>query len=382
MIDALIAWIVLAVATNVIVPGAVGSDPTSGETATLGLITLILITIWFNYFVISEWRWGQTLGKRALGIVVADQAGGVMSWNRAVVRNLLLIVDVIAGLVLIPTSARRQRLGDRVAHTVVLVKARPQAARDPVPTSVPPPQSSPPPPSEPSESFSGPGSDDPERTWGPARVAAGIGALLLTTLFEVAIVSAFDPDLESLGARLVTQAMLAATLVGVAFAVTAESKRGVAPPSALGLRRPLRSPFGIAAAAYLGYIVMALVYSSLVHPHQEDITRDLGFGHGGLGTVAAGVLIIVAAPISEEIFFRGFIFGGLRHRLSFPAAALIAATIFGLFHYTGAGSIGVVPQLAFLGFALCWVYEETGSIYPTIAIHAVNNAIAFTVLTS
>ena len=69
-------------------------------------------------------------------------------------------------------------------------------------------------------------------------------------------------------------------------------------------------------------------------------------------------------------------------RLSFPAAALISAAIFGLFHYTGAGSIRVVPQLAFLGFALCWVYEETGSIYPTMAIHALNNALAFALLTS
>jgi membrane protease YdiL (CAAX protease family) len=56
--------------------------------------------------------------------------------------------------------------------------------------------------------------------------------------------------------------------------------------------------------------------------------------------------------------------------------------IFGLFHYTGASSITVVPQLAFLGFALCCVYEETGSIYPTIALHMLNNALAFIVLTS
>ena len=41
-----------------------------------------------------------------------------------------------------------------------------------------------------------------------------------------------------------------------------------------------------------------------------------------------------------------------------------------------------MPQLAFLGFALCWLYEETGSIYPTIAIHALNNALAFAILTS
>jgi len=217
--------------------------------------------------------------------------------------------------------------------------------------------------------------------WGPGRVAVGLLALLLTTSLEVGVVAAFDPDLKSLGARLATQALLAATLVGIAFVVTS-GPAGIAGSRALGLRRPLRSPFGLAAAAYLAYVVVAVVYSGLVHPHQKDVTRHLGFGHGTLGTIAAGVLIVAAAPISEEIFFRGFMFGGLRRRLSFPVAALISAAIFGLFHYTGPSSLGVLPQLAFLGLALCWVYEETGSIYPTIAIHVLNNAFAFVLLTS
>jgi membrane protease YdiL (CAAX protease family) len=204
----------------------------------------------------------------------------------------------------------------------------------------------------------------------------------LTTAFEVGIVSAFDPGPLSLAGRLVAQALLAMTLVGIAFIVAAGAGGGMASPDALGLRRPLRSPLGLAAAAYLGYVAIALVYSALVRPEQEDVTRDLGLGSGAFGTIAAGLLIVVAAPISEEIFFRGFIFGGLRRRLSFPAAAVLSGVIFGLFHFTGPDSIGVVPQLAFLGFALAWLYEETGSIYPAIAVHAVNNALAFAILAS
>jgi uncharacterized protein len=204
----------------------------------------------------------------------------------------------------------------------------------------------------------------------------------LTSAVEVGIVSAFDPAPLSLAGRLVAQALLAVTLVGIAFVVAAGAGGGVASPTALGLRRPLRSPLGLAAAAYLGYVVIALVYSALVRPEQEDVTRDLGLGHGAFGTIAAGLLIVVAAPIAEEIFFRGFIFGGLRRRLAFPGAAVLSGLIFGVFHFTGADSIGVVPQLALLGFALAWLYEETGSIYPPIAVHAVNNALAFAILAS
>ena len=115
--------------------------------------------------------------------------------------------------------------------------------------------------------WSGPGDDRP-RAWGPGRVAAGIGALLLTTVFEVGIVSAFDPPPLSLAGRLITQALLAVTLVGIAFAVAAGRGGGVASPRALGLTRPRRSFIGLAAAAYLGYIVFALVFSALIHPQQ------------------------------------------------------------------------------------------------------------------
>jgi membrane protease YdiL (CAAX protease family) len=220
----------------------------------------------------------------------------------------------------------------------------------------------------------------PASTWGPGIVAAGILALFVVTFIEIAIVSAFDPDLDSLAARLVTQAVLAVTLVAVAFTVSSQDQ--LTDPAALGLRRPLRSPLRIAAGAYLVYVAAALIYSMLVQPHQEDITRDLGFGEGVFGASAAGLLIVLAAPLSEEIFFRGFIFGGLRRRLSFPVAGLISACIFGVFHYTGPDSVGVLPLLAVLGLILAWVYEETGSIYPTMAIHALNNAIAFAILAS
>jgi uncharacterized protein len=98
--------------------------------------------------------------------------------------------------------------------------------------------------------------------------------------------------------------------------------------------------------------------------------------------VAAGLLIVVVAPVSEEIFFRGFLFGGLRRGTSFAVAALVSAGIWGLFHYTGPGTWGVVIQLTVFGLALAWVYERTGSLWPPIALHVLNNALAFAVLTS
>lgn len=72
----------------------------------------------------------------------------------------------------------------------------------------------------------------------------------------------------------------------------------------------------------------------------------------------------------------------MRRTLPFVAAAVISAVIFGAFHYTGTSSLTVLPQLAVLGLALAWIYERTGSIYPTMAVHAINNTLAFIILTS
>jgi membrane protease YdiL (CAAX protease family) len=215
--------------------------------------------------------------------------------------------------------------------------------------------------------------------WGPWLALAGIALLIVVVGIEAGIVSAFDPKLKSIGAKLSLQALLALTLVAVTYLIALVS--GVPERfRALGLRRPDIPAVKLAIIAYLAYFAFAIAYSALVNPHQKDITRDLGYGDGAVASVAAGLLIVLAAPISEEVFFRGFVFGGLRKSLPFVAAAGISAAIFGAFHYTGPHSLTVLPQLAALGLAQAWLYERSGSIYPTIAVHVANNALAFALI--
>jgi membrane protease YdiL (CAAX protease family) len=208
--------------------------------------------------------------------------------------------------------------------------------------------------------------------------------VLLAALFvEVGLIAAiFDPDLESLASRLVLQAALAVTLVGVAFVAANPGTGTFASPAELGLRWPRRSFIGPTLIAYFGYIACALVIAALVQTEQEDVTRELGVDEGTLAAIAAGVLVIAVAPLTEEIFFRGFMFTGMRRALPFAVAALIPAVIWGLFHYTGPDSWGVALQLAVFGLWLSWLYERTGSIWPAIAVHAFNNGVAFAILTS
>lgn len=243
-------------------------------------------------------------------------------------------------------------------------------------SSLPPP----PPPAAPAAPEPETTPDGPVRTWGPTAVLAGVGLVILISIIGGTVVAIFDPDLKSVAAKLAVQAVLAGALIGVALAMVAQSGAASA-REALGLRRP-RDGYGrLIAVTILGYLAFALIYSTLVKTHQKDLTRDLGYGDSAIASVIAGVLIVLAAPISEEMFFRGFLFGGIRSRLPFIGAALISAAVFGAVHYTGGKSYTVLPQLAALGFAQAWLFERSGSIYPTIAVHIFNNALAFAVIT-
>jgi membrane protease YdiL (CAAX protease family) len=90
-------------------------------------------------------------------------------------------------------------------------------------------------------------------------------------------------------------------------------------------------------------------------------------------------MVICVAPVAEEFFFRGFFYRALRSRYSILVAALIDGVLFGVIHwdFSDAEALLIVPPLAALGFMFCLVYERTGSLYPVIALHALNNAIAF-----
>ncbi|MGZ4166081.1 MAG: CPBP family intramembrane glutamic endopeptidase [Solirubrobacteraceae bacterium] len=156
-------------------------------------------------------------------------------------------------------------------------------------------------------------------------------------------------------------------------------------PADFGFRRVRLSTgvgaFIVAAIAYYG---LTALYGALVHLHGTDkLPSELGATHSTAALVAASVFVCAIAPMAEEFFFRGFIFGGLRNiplRIgSFDGAPWLAAVLtgilFGLAHTGSASSRYLIP-LGFLGFVLCLVRWRTCSLYPCMALHSANNALA------
>jgi membrane protease YdiL (CAAX protease family) len=83
-------------------------------------------------------------------------------------------------------------------------------------------------------------------------------------------------------------------------------------------------------------------------------------------------LLCVIVPIGEEVFFRGFVYGGLRRRWGVAAALVVSSLFFSVVHLKLVHGFSIF--LLAVIFAL--VYERTGSLVPPIVAHAVNNLIA------
>lgn len=83
------------------------------------------------------------------------------------------------------------------------------------------------------------------------------------------------------------------------------------------------------------------------------------------------LLIAVVAPIAEELFFRGMLYPLLRRRWSAPMAIVLNGLLFALIHVIPV----ILPGLFFVGLVLAWVRERSGSLWPCILLHALQNGI-------
>jgi membrane protease YdiL (CAAX protease family) len=118
-------------------------------------------------------------------------------------------------------------------------------------------------------------------------------------------------------------------------------------------------------------IVEAILRHNVANP--EQVPTDVR----GAYLAVSGVVIVGLAPLAEETFFRGFLYKGLRRRLSPWPAAFISATFFGLVHFAGLRYLLIIPSLILVGVILAMVYERQQSLFASIAAHATFNLIGF-----
>ena len=130
----------------------------------------------------------------------------------------------------------------------------------------------------------------------------------------------------------------------------------------------VRGLFGLLGVFALTVAAANLILGSVTAlPRTQEL---LDFGHRPVDVVLLALLVVVAAPLAEETFFRGFLLQGLVRRFTFWPAAVVTSAVFALAHVWWQ----LYVPIFVLGLAFAWLFWRTGSLWASIAAHATINA--------
>lgn len=116
-------------------------------------------------------------------------------------------------------------------------------------------------------------------------------------------------------------------------------------------------------------VLWGVVTEAFDLPGQPDLVPL--FGEGPFGLLGAVVVACVIAPFAEEIFFRGFMYAGMRDRWGLIAGVAVSSLVFSIFHM----SLSTLIPIAGMGAVFALLYERSNSLWPCIALHAAVNLI-------
>jgi membrane protease YdiL (CAAX protease family) len=133
----------------------------------------------------------------------------------------------------------------------------------------------------------------------------------------------------------------------------------------------------LTALTIFAFLIFSAAWVLVLNVTEKDtkLVEALGTNETSVLLLLSALLTTVIAPICEETLFRGYIFGALSKWRGWLPAAVMTGILFGGVHFGSAPAEDLVP-LGVLGFALCWLYRRTGSLYPCIALHSLNNSLA------
>ncbi|MBB3227235.1 hypothetical protein FHW69_001836 [Luteibacter sp. Sphag1AF] len=153
----------------------------------------------------------------------------------------------------------------------------------------------------------------------------------------------------------------------------------VSGPGGIGLVRP-SGGFMLAGFVFGTFlpVVGALITNMVAQDHEvtQAVSELADNASMGMRFLMLPV-VVLAGPFVEELIFRGALYGTLRARYTAWIPGTISALVFGMVHLPDLSwAWYAVPNLVLIGATCAWLRERSGSLWPSIAAHAVNNALA------
>jgi membrane protease YdiL (CAAX protease family) len=207
-----------------------------------------------------------------------------------------------------------------------------------------------------------------------------VGIFIVLQVIAAGILFGIESDptdeAEQLTALLATLAADGVALVAIPLWLLGGRIPGLA---AIRLHKPTWSAIGwgfaglvlsyIALGIYLG--VVAVLGIDALEP-VSSIDDDSIYRNAYL-VALTGVVVVFVAPIAEEIFFRGFLIGGITRRWSLIPAVAVSAIIFAAIHI----DVGSLIPFAIIGVVFAYIYLRSGNLASSIVAHMLFNTIAF-----
>ena len=167
-------------------------------------------------------------------------------------------------------------------------------------------------------------------------------------------------------------------------------KRAHVLPRRIGLIAPAARDVLYALVGYglyfISYLVVIILAGALLPTLDFDQEQQIGFDSAVTSAELAMtfVSLVVLPPIAEEIMFRGFLFTSLRAKMRLRYAVIITSLLFGIAHLQFGADAPLLWVAAIdtfiLSCFLCLLRERSGSLWPSILLHAIKNGVAFFIL--
>lgn len=210
--------------------------------------------------------------------------------------------------------------------------------------------------------------------------AWALGAFFLLVVIGFAALAALTSDPSEEAERLATLiVILVADVVALALVplwVLGGPRRGLA---ALGLRRPSPLALGWGVVGLGAAYVVLGIYVGLVEligvealEPISTIDEDVIYDHTYL-IALTGLLAVIVAPLTEEIFYRGFLVGGIARHWGVPVALVASSVLFAAVHI----DVGSLIPFALIGVIFALVYLRSGNLFSAVLAHFLFNVIAF-----
>jgi membrane protease YdiL (CAAX protease family) len=212
-----------------------------------------------------------------------------------------------------------------------------------------------------------------------------VALFIVTTAIVAPFLAAYGEDApETLTANAIANLVWNATMIA---AVVWFVRRGGGSARDLGLSLPKGKSgswprvLGLASATFVAMYIVVVIYGLAIDAFGLDFLEPDQqvpdeFYDSDVALAVLGVAIVIGAPITEEIFFRGFLFGGTRPLTGAMLAAVITGFIFSLAHYNP----GLILPFTAIGAMLALSYQRSGTLFVPIGAHFLFNLVSFSVL--